>query len=183
MSIDTQKSAVAKAAMGAGATLINDVSGFANDPAMPGVVAETGAWLCLMHMQGIPETMQRAPDYGDVVSEVTAFLGAAVQQAVELGVSRERILVDPGIGFGKRLEHNLALIRGCGGIGQALGCAVLMGVSRKSFLKAITGRAVEDRAFGTAAAVCACVSAGARVVRVHDVRAMRDVVLVAEKLV
>ncbi len=180
ISIDTAKAAVAEAALEAGATMVNDVTAFNGDPAMAGVAAAADAWVCLMHMQGSPETMQEDPSYSDVVRQVTGHLAAAVDTAVQAGVVRERILVDPGIGFGKRLEHNLALIRACGAIGQDVGLPVLMGVSRKSFLKPLTGRPVDERLMGTAAAVTACILAGARVVRVHDVAALRDVVLVAD---
>ena len=178
ISIDTAKAAVAEAALEAGATMVNDVTAFNGDPAMAGVAAAADAWVCLMHMQGSPETMQEDPSYSDVVRQVTGHLAAAVDTAVQAGVVRERILVDPGIGFGKRLEHNLALIRACGAIGQDVGLPVLMGVSRKSFLKPLTGRPVDERLMGTAAAVTACILAGARVVPAALARACLFVVCV-----
>lgn len=181
ISVDTSKASVARMAAIVGARFINDVSGL-GDEGMAAVAAQTGAWVCLMHMQGTPGTMQEAPAYEDVVAEVGDWLASRVDLAVGAGIIRERILVDPGIGFGKALAHNLALIRSCGAIGQRAGCPVLVGVSRKSFLRALTQRPVEERAFGTAAAVTATVLAGARVVRVHDVARMRDVVLVADAL-
>ncbi|MFT7626362.1 MAG: dihydropteroate synthase [Myxococcota bacterium] len=182
LSIDTSKAAVAEAACAAGAAMINDVTGLYGDPAMPAVAAASQALVCLMHMQGTPETMQADPSYTDALADVTQWLAGAVDHAVAAGVQRHRILLDPGIGFGKRLGHNLALIRGCGDLGRALGLPVLMGVSRKSFLGRITGKPVNDREWATAAAVTACVLAGARVVRVHDVASMRDVVQVADAL-
>ena len=180
ISVDTTKAEVARQALDAGAHLVNDVSAGRFEPEILRVTAAAGAGLCLMHMQGEPRTMQRAPTYDDVVQDVTGALRSACQAAIEAGVSADRIIVDPGIGFGKTLAHNLALIRECGAIGRQLGHPVLMGVSRKSFLKALTGRAVQDRLHGTAAAVTASVLAGAQVLRVHDVAAMRDVVVVAQ---
>ena len=182
ISIDSTKAAVARAACAAGATIINDISGLTFDTDMAIVTAEAGAALCVMHIRGRPLTMQEDPYYDDPVGEVEAFLSAAVTRATAAGVPREKIIVDPGIGFGKRLSDNVALIRACGAIGARLGLPVLMGVSRKSFLKELTGKAVGERLHGTSAAVTACVLAGARVVRVHDVSAMRDVVLVANAL-
>ena len=181
LSIDTSKAEVAAAACGAGATIVNDVTSL-SDPAMARVVAHAGASLCLMHMQGTPATMQEAPTYRDVVAEVGDALALAVERAVAAGVMAERIVVDPGIGFGKRLEHNLALVAACGTLMRRVGRPVLVGVSRKRFLGELTGRPVEDRRFGTAAAVTACVLAGARIVRVHDVAEMRDVVRVADAI-
>lgn len=182
LSVDTTKALVAERACAAGADIINDISGLTFEPDLAAVAAAAGASLIVMHIQGTPLTMQRAPRYADLESEVAGFLEAAVARAVAAGVPRERVMVDPGIGFGKRLEHNLALIAGCGALGRRLQRPVLMGVSRKSFLAAITGRPVHERLAGTAAAVCACVLAGAAMVRVHDVAEMRDVVLVADAL-
>ena len=152
------------------------------DPAMAGVVATAGAALVVMHMRGEPRTMQASElHYDDVVSEVRSCLGDAVERAVAAGVTRERILVDPGLGFGKTTQHNLALTHGLGSL-ATLGQPVVYGPSRKRFLGDITGRAVDDRDRATAAACVAAVLAGAHVLRVHDVAAVRDAVLVATAL-
>ncbi|MFT5435120.1 MAG: dihydropteroate synthase [Myxococcota bacterium] len=182
LSIDTTKAAVARAACAAGAGIINDISGLKFEPEIAHVAAEAGASLCLMHIQGEPRTMQDRPVYRDVVSDVIEALKASVDTAVTCGVDSERIIVDPGIGFGKRLADNLALIARCGEIGDAVGAPVLMGVSRKSFIGELTGQPVDKREFGTAAAVAVCVIRGARMLRVHDVAAMRDVVAVTRAL-
>ena len=167
LSVDTRHAAVARAAIDAGAVLVNDVSA-GGDPAMLPLVAERGVGICLMHMQGEPLTMQDDPRYGDVVSEVAAFLEDRMAAAVRAGVPEEAIVVDPGIGFGKSLDHNLALLRGLGAI-TALGRPVLVGASRKGMIGALTGREVGDRLAGSLGAALAAVAAGAAVVRVHDV--------------
>lgn len=179
ISIDTTKSDVADAALEAGAALVNDISGATLDPEILAVTATHGAALVLMHMLGTPETMQSIVSYGDVVRDVVDFLTRRVDAAVAAGVPAARILVDPGIGFGKHLEHNLALIRGVGQL-AALGHPVLLGTSRKSFLGELTGRTEPTRrVFGTAATVALGVEYGAHVFRVHDVAEMSDVVQVA----
>ncbi len=182
VSIDTTKAVVARAACERGATMINDVTGLSGDPNMANVVAETGAALCLMHMQGTPATMQKSVSYTDVCTDIEQTLSQAIAKALEHGIEFERIVIDPGIGFGKYLQHNLALIQSCGVMAKRLKRPILMGVSRKSFLGELTKRSVDQRAFGTAAAVTACVLAGAHIVRVHDVAAARDVVAVAHAL-
>jgi len=182
LSVDTTKAIVAEAALEAGASLVNDISGLTFDSKMATVVARAGAGLCVMHIQGTPQTMQDDPRYENVVPVVEQFLAGAIERAVAAGVPRDQIMVDPGIGFGKRLEDNLALIRACGTMGQRLGRPVLMGVSRKSFLGQLTGRPVDERVHATGAAVAACVAAGAFMVRVHDVAAMRDVLKVSDAL-
>jgi dihydropteroate synthase len=182
ISIDTSKAAVARRACEAGAAIINDVTGLSGDVDMGRVVAETQASVCLMHMLGTPRNMQQNVHYSDVVSEVADTLRERVCAAEDCGIERERIVVDPGIGFGKHLEHNLALIRACGKISEQLERPVLMGVSRKSFIGTLTGRPVDRREFGTAAALTACVLAGAMVVRVHDVAAAYDAVAIADAL-
>jgi dihydropteroate synthase len=175
VSVDTTKATVARAAIGAGAAAINDISACLADPAMPGVVAETGAGLVLMHMQGTPSTMQQAPRYGSVVDDVRDFLQARMQAVVQAGVAADHILLDPGIGFGKNLDHNLALLARLDAL-QPLGRPILVGVSRKAFIGEVLGRRTDDRLMGTAAAVAVAVLRGAGAVRVHDVKAMRDVV-------
>ena len=175
VSVDTTKAAVAGAAINAGAAMVNDISACRADPAMLAVVAEAGAGLVLMHMQGTPQTMQQAPLYGSVVDDVRDFLQARMQTAVQAGVAADHILLDPGIGFGKNLDHNLALLARLDAL-QSLGRPILVGVSRKAFIGEVMGRRTDDRLMGTAAAVAAAVFRGAMVVRVHDVKAMQDVV-------
>jgi len=173
LSIDTSKASVARAALTAGATLVNDVTALRGDPEMAGVIADAYADCCLMHMLGEPRTMQRDPRYSDVVSEVKAFLEARLNVAVAAGVAEERILLDPGIGFGKTTEHNLALLRRLTEI-VALGRPVVIGTSRKSFLGKITARPVEDRIAATIATNVVAYERGARVFRVHDVGPVHD---------
>ncbi|THD82272.1 dihydropteroate synthase [Aliigemmobacter aestuarii] len=169
ISIDTRKAAVARAALGAGADIVNDVSAFTFDPGLPGVVAATGAPVCLMHMIGTPQTMQDDPQYDDVLLDVYDHLEARIGVAEASGISRDRIMVDPGIGFGKTLAHNLDLIRGLS-LFHGLGCPVLLGVSRKKFIGTIGGEAQADRrAPGSVAVALAGVAQGAQVLRVHDV--------------
>lgn len=170
ISIDTRKAAVAEAALAAGATVVNDVSGGRHDPAILTVAAERGADLLLGHLRGEPATMQAAPRFDDVVAEVTAELAESVERALAAGVARERIAVDPGIGFGKELGHNLALLARVGEIRAALAASVVVGPSRKSFLGRITGDPVESRDEATVAACAIAVFAGANAIRVHDVR-------------
>ena len=177
LSIDTRRASVAEAALDAGACLVNDVSGGA-DPELFPLVAERGAGVALMHMQGRPADMQAAPRYADVVAEVEAYLLERAAAAEAAGVARERILIDPGIGFGKTLEHNLELLRAIPRL-AALGYPVLVGTSRKSFLGLLTDRAVDARGDATTASVALCAGAGAAVVRVHDVDAAVDAVKVA----
>ncbi|MBT9556757.1 MAG: dihydropteroate synthase [Myxococcales bacterium] len=181
ISLDTSKAAVARAGIAAGARILNDVAGF-RDPEMVRVAAESDVGLCVMHMQGEPRTMQVSPTYDDVVLDVARELSAAVLRLDAAGVSRDRITVDPGIGFGKTLAHNLALIRAGHLLTAQTGCPVLMGVSRKSFLGTLTGKPPTEREFGTAAAVTAAILTGSSIVRVHDVAAQRDVVRVADAL-
>lgn len=174
LSIDTSKATVAAAALDAGATLVNDVTAFRGDPEMAGLVAARGVDCCLMHMLGEPRTMQLDPRYDDVVSDVKAFLEERVAFAVRAGIPEERILLDPGIGFGKTLAHNLELLRRLDEI-VALGRPVVIGTSRKSFLGRLTGR--EDPAArlpGTIATNVLAYERGARVFRVHDVAPVQD---------
>ncbi|WP_149142593.1 dihydropteroate synthase [Gemmobacter caeruleus] len=169
ISIDTRKAAVAEAALAAGATLVNDVSAFGFDPALKAVTAASGAPVCLMHAQGTPQTMQADPRYDDVLLDVYDFLDARVTEAEAAGIPRDRIMVDPGIGFGKTLDHNLTLIRGLG-LFHGLGCPILLGVSRKKFIGTIGAEQdAARRAPGSIAVALAGVAQGAQVLRVHDV--------------
>jgi dihydropteroate synthase len=178
ISIDTSKAAVAAAALDAGASYVNDVTAFRGDPELAGLVAERGVDCCLMHMLGTPRTMQDDPRYDDVVSEVKAFLEQRLAFAVAEGVAEERVMLDPGIGFGKTVAHNLELIRRLDEI-AAIGRPVVFGVSRKSFLGRITGREPGDRAVATAAANVLALERGASVFRVHDVPETLDALAVA----
>lgn len=181
ISIDTTKASVARLALEAGASIINDISALRNDVEMGSVVAEAGAGLVLMHAQGTPQTMQQAPTYQDVVAEVRQFLAERVQTALEFHISPTQILLDPGIGFGKNLDHNLTLLAHVPEL-VSLGYPLLVGVSRKAFIGQVLGRPVEQRTMGTAAASAMAILGGARVIRVHDVGAGRDVVTMIEAI-
>ena len=172
VSVDTMKPAVMRAAIDAGAAMINDVGALIAPGALEAVAASRCA-VCLMHMQGEPRTMQQAPQYGDVVAEVHGFLVARARACEAAGIVRERIVVDPGFGFGKTLAHNLALLRALPQL-VATGYAVLAGLSRKSSLGQITGRAAEERLAGSLAAALAAAARGASILRVHDVRETVD---------
>jgi dihydropteroate synthase len=181
VSIDTSKAAVAREALRAGASIVNDVSALRADRAMARTAADAGARVVLMHRKGGPRTMQAAPRYRDVVAEVKAFLLARARFALRAGVPRDRILIDPGIGFGKSVEHNLELLRRLE-VFSRTGWPLVVGTSRKSFIGRLLGREVGDRVFGTAATVAAAVLRGAAVLRVHDVREMADVARMAALL-
>ncbi len=182
ISIDTTKAAVAEAALEAGAHIVNDISGLGFDPDMADVVGAYQAGLVLMHIQGVPRTMQRGIAYEDVTEDVLAYFRQRIQQATDAGVHPEAIVLDPGIGFGKTVDHNLELLRQLHRFTE-LGHGVLLGTSRKSFLGALLdGRPPEDRVFGTAATTAAGVLSGARIFRVHDVAPMRDIVVVTEAI-
>lgn len=178
ISVDTSKAEVARAAIDAGAVMINDVTALRGDRAMVDVAAQTGAGLVLMHVQGTPETMQQAPHYDDVVGEIAQFLAERARFAVDHGVSQDRIVLDPGIGFGKTLDHNLDLLANLHVFAQ-LGFPLLVGPSRKGFIGQLTHQSVEARAWGTAGVVALAVQQGANILRVHDVGPMKDVVSVA----
>jgi len=179
LSIDTSKAAVAAAALDAGATIVNDVTALRGDPAMAALVAARGCEICLMHMLGEPRTMQRDPRYDDdVVGEVKAFLAQRLAFALESGIAEQRVWLDPGIGFGKTIDHNLELLARLDEI-VALGRPVVVGTSRKSFLGTITGRTAAQRVPGTIATNVLALARGARVFRVHDVAQARDALLVA----
>jgi len=176
ISVDTTKPEVMRAAVDAGAAMINDI-GALRSPGALETVAATGVGVCLMHMQGEPRTMQHAPHYDDVVEEVREFLTRRVAAAEAQGIARERIVIDPGFGFGKSVEHNFQLLRHLGRFVQT-GLPVMAGWSRKSTLGAITGRPADDRVASSVAAALLAVQRGARIVRVHDVAATRDALAV-----
>lgn len=176
VSVDTYKPAVMRAALAAGASMINDITGM-TDPEALAAVAESDCAVCVMHMKGEPGTMQQAPAYGDVVTEVGNFLRAAVSRCREAGIAEDRLVVDPGFGFGKTLEHNLTIFRALTvAFGQNL--PLLVGVSRKSMLGAITGRSVDQRLAASVAAALLATQKGAKILRVHDVAATRDALAV-----
>jgi dihydropteroate synthase len=178
ISIDTSKASVARAALDAGAALVNDVTALRGDPDMADVVARTGAGIVLMHMRGTPRTMQQAPHYDDVVGEISEFFEERIRFAMTCGIVRRQIILDPGIGFGKLLMHNLMLLAQLRRFAQ-FDCPLLVGVSQKAFLGQIVDRSVQERQWATAAAVAMAVDRGAGILRVHDVKAMKDVVQVA----
>lgn len=179
ISIDSYKATVANAALGAGAVLVNDISGLTFDDAMTKTVAKHKASVVLMHIKGTPLTMQQNPQYENVVSEVAMFLEQQGQMAKAAGIMQ--VIVDPGIGFGKNLEHNLQLMRNLHEI-EKIGFPLLVGPSRKSFIGAILGLPAGERLEGTSAAVTACILNGAHIVRVHDVKEMKRVAKVADAL-
>jgi len=181
VSVDTTKAAVARKALDAGATIVNDISALRFDPLMKAVVAETGAGLVLMHMQGTPKTMQQAPSYRDVIEEIRQFFVERIRAALEAGIGAEQILLDPGIGFGKNLAHNLSVLAHLDAL-VALGYPILVGVSRKAFIGQVLDRPGDERVMATAAAVAVAILRGARVVRVHDVKRMRDVVKIVNAI-
>jgi dihydropteroate synthase len=178
ISIDTMKLAVAERAIEAGASYVNDVTAFRHEPELAALVADRGVDCCLMHMLGEPRTMQQDPRYEDVVDDVKAFLEARLTAATGAGVKEERIQLDPGIGFGKTLEHNLELLRRLDEL-TTLGRPIVIGTSRKSFLGRLTGRDVTERVHATVATTVIAFERGARVFRVHDVAATRDALAVA----
>jgi len=179
LSVDTMKLTVAEAAVEAGATLVNDVTAFRHEPELAGFVADRGCDCCLMHMLGEPRTMQHDPRYDDVVDDVRAFLEQRVEFAVGEGVREDRIIVDPGIGFGKTMRHNLEILRRLEEI-VAIGLPVVIGTSRKSFLGRLTGREdPHERVAATVATTVLALERGATVFRVHDVAPTKDALTVA----
>ncbi|HVL37031.1 MAG TPA: dihydropteroate synthase, partial [Burkholderiales bacterium] len=178
VSVDTRRPAVMRAVLAAGASMINDIQALAAPGALEAVAGSDCA-VCLMHMKGDPATMQQDPRYDDVVGEVRSFLAAAMARAVGAGIAAERIVIDPGFGFGKTAAHNLALLRGLEAI-AALGAPVLAGLSRKSTVGRITGRPVGERLAGSLALALLALERGARILRVHDVKETRDLVAVWE---
>lgn len=178
ISVDTSKANVAKAALDAGAAIVNDVTALRGDENMVDVIAQAGAAVVLMHMQGTPQTMQQAPQYVNVIDGVGNFLVEQTQFAIKRGITKSQIMLDPGIGFGKVLVHNLELLAQLRTLTK-LGYPLLVGVSRKAFIGQLIDRPVNDRDWGTAAALALAVGQGANILRVHEVGAMRDVVKVA----
>ena len=177
VSVDTYRASTAEAALDAGANIVNDVTAL-TDPRMVYLVAERDCWVVLMHMQGEPKSMQRDPRYEDVVREVRDFLANRAERAVRAGVDEENIIIDPGIGFGKTLQHNLKLLNNLDVLAQ-LGFPVLVGASRKSFLSKISGGGAKERLFGTVAANVVAYERGATLFRVHDVRSNKEALAVA----
>ncbi len=181
VSIDTSKAAVAEAALDAGASVVNDVTAFRGDPEIAALCADRGCDVVLMHMLGTPRTMQEDPRYDDVLDDVKAFLAERIEYAVSAGVGEGRIWVDPGIGFGKTLEHNLELLRRLGEL-RDLSRPIIVGTSRKRFIGALTGREADERIGGTVASNVMALAAGADAFRVHDVAEARDAMTVGEVL-
>lgn len=182
LSIDTVKPQVAKKCLEAGADIINDVSGLKRSgPEMAKVVREFGAGLVLMHSRGTPETMQTLADYDDVVPDVMKELRESIRLATDAGIERERIVIDPGLGFAKTAEQNLEILKKIT-MFHELGFPLLAGPSQKSFIGKVTDREAEDRTFGTAACVAACIRGGVQILRVHEVGAMRDVIRMTEAI-
>ena len=174
ISIDTYKANVAKKAVESGASIVNDISALRFDPSMASVVKDTEAYVVLMHILGEPQTMQNNPQYDNVVDDICDFFNERIDFAVDVGIPKSRIIIDPGVGFGKTIEHNLTLLRDVGRFNE-LGCPVLVGASNKSMIGKITGASVEERIWGSAAIVAHCVTQGVLIHRVHDVRAMKQV--------
>ncbi len=181
ISVDTMKARVAQAAIDAGASIVNDVTALRFDSEMASVVTRMETGVVLMHMQGMPETMQQAPQYEDVVTEVCTFFEERLIAAEQAGISKSQIVLDPGIGFGKLQEHNVELLNRLS-VFNVLNRPILVGLSRKAFLGKILDRPVQERMWGTAAAVALAVDRGASILRVHDVAEMLDVVKVAVAL-
>jgi dihydropteroate synthase len=181
VSVDTRKSTVARAGLEAGAAIVNDISA-GGDPSMFAAVVETGAGMVLMHMKGEPKTMQDDPTYYDVVAEVRGFLGERIEAALSAGIDLEQLCVDPGVGFGKTLEHNLAILHDIRAF-HHLRVPLLVGPSRKRFIGTLTGAEVNDRIEGTAGVVAWCAAERVDIVRVHDVKEMTRVVRVVDAIV
>ncbi|MEM9657512.1 MAG: dihydropteroate synthase [Planctomycetota bacterium] len=173
ISIDTSKAAVAESALAVGAEVVNDVTGLEGDPGMAELIAEAGAGVCVMHMRGTPQTMQDDPRYHDVVAEVSGYLSSRRDALTAAGIETDRICLDPGIGFGKTHEHNGELMAGCWRL-HALGCPLLVGHSRKAFLGKLIGDKHADRTLATVGAALALAVQGVQVIRVHDVRQLRE---------
>lgn len=181
LSVDTSKAEVARCAIEAGAHIVNDVSAMTRDPAMPGVARESGAGVVLMHMQGTPRSMQENPRYADVTAEVREYLRARVATLVAEGFDPQTLAVDPGIGFGKTVEHNVSLLANLAAL-RKTGRPVVIGLSRKRFLGHLTGREVNERLSASLAGLVFCVLNGAHILRVHDVRESRDAIRVTGSL-
>ncbi|MBD2184362.1 dihydropteroate synthase [Aerosakkonema funiforme] len=182
ISVDTTKAAVAKAAVAAGANIINDISAATFDPEMLPTVAQLGVPIILMHIRGTPQTMQQMTDYRDLIGEIYEFLASRIADAIAAGIKREKIIIDPGIGFAKTYQQNIEILRRLAEF-RALGCPILVGPSRKSFIGHILDRPdPKQRVWGTGAACCGAIAFGADILRVHDVKEMRDVCRVADAI-
>ncbi len=181
ISIDTTKSEVASRALDAGASIVNDISALRFDEKIGSVAAEHGAYLILMHMRGTPETMQQDTKYDDIIGEISAFLKSAAQKAIGMGVSPEKIILDPGIGFGKSVDGNLTILKNLHRF-LALGYPLMVGVSRKSFIGKILNLETGERLEGSIAAACYAILNGADIVRVHDVAATKKALTVLEHI-
>jgi dihydropteroate synthase len=182
ISIDTYKSSVARDALSIGACIVNDITALRGDPDMASVVAEAGAPVILMHMKGTPKDMQFDPHYDSLISEITSFLRTRIQAAVDAGIPQNQIIIDPGIGFGKKVEHNLEIIRRLREF-KSLGKPILIGTSRKSFIGKVLGLSTDDRLEGTAASIAVAIANGADIVRVHDVKEAARVVRMTDAIV
>jgi len=182
ISIDTYKSEVAKSAIEAGAKIVNDISGLHFDDAMAKVIADSGAGIVLTHIKGTPKYMQNNPKYQNLFPEIILYLKEGMDRASEAGIEKSAMVLDPGIGFGKTIDHNLALMGNLGRLG-IIRRPILLGASRKSFIGAIIGNDVNSRLFGTAASVAVGIAKGAQIVRVHDIRQMNEVARVADAIV
>jgi len=182
ISVDTYKSKVAQLALEAGAKMINDITGLTQDADMATVIKEYGAEIVIMHMQGTPRNMQKDPKYDNVLKDIYSFLDEAIEKAVGSGVKRDKIIIDPGIGFGKTLNDNLTILKNISFF-KKLNLPILIGSSRKSFIGEIIDKGVEDRLMGTASSVAISIMNGANIVRVHDVKEMLDVVSIADAIV
>ena len=182
ISIDTTKSEVARQALDAGAEIVNDISGLTFDPDMLEICRQQDAGICVMHIQGTPQTMQLNPTYANVVAEVTEFLQQQVDRCLMAGIPPERMCIDPGIGFGKTAEHNLELLRSVSTLQRLLRRPVLIGHSRKRFLSKILGRPVEERLAGTIGIAIGLAAAGCDILRIHDVQPIRDALVAWQAL-
>jgi len=183
ISIDTRKAPVAEAALKAGASILNDVSALRHDPVMADVAAKYGSAVILMHMKGLPRTMQAAPEYKNLIKEISVYLRESVNTAVDAGVKKEDIIIDPGIGFGKTLEHNLEILRRLKDL-RALGYPVCIGTSRKSFIgKLLNSGEPHDRLPGTIATCTAAIINGAQILRVHDVKEIAQAAKVTDRMI
>jgi len=181
LSIDTYKPGVMREALAAGADMINDINGFRGEGAW-NAVKDSDCGLCIMHMQNDPQSMQKNPEYDDIVGEITDFLKERVSQAQQVGIDPERLCIDPGFGFGKTLQHNMTLFQHIGDLQAALALPMLVGVSRKTMIGTLTGKPVEERMAGSVAAAIAAAAQGAYIVRVHDVAETVDALKVWEAL-
>lgn len=182
ISVDTTRASVAKAAVAVGADMVNDISGGTFDPDMFSVVAQLGVPIILMHIRGTPQTMQTLTDYQDLIGEIYELLEGQIQAAIQAGIGRSRLIIDPGIGFAKTAEQNIQLLRQLTAF-RSLGVPLLVGVSRKSFIGRILNQPdPKQRVWGTATACCAAIAAGSDILRVHDVAEMHDVCRVADAI-